>query len=147
MAWVLSIVLGYLPDLWIMAAIAGAVLWLYAWMAPDRLAAEVARMTSLAALGGALYLWTFATATAAAEARYQAAMEAERARQAEIVARSVEDARRAATAADEARRQAESRLDTVLAGIPPDPPPPPKGYGGGLSPASAKSIISMRGAR
>ena len=76
MAWLLSIVLGTLPDLWIVAALAAAALYIFAWWQPGRLSAEVVRLGSLCLLGLAVYLWTFATATAAYDARVRAAVEA-----------------------------------------------------------------------
>ena len=44
MTWLLSIVLGALPDLWIVAALAATALYTFAWWQPGRLSAEVVRL-------------------------------------------------------------------------------------------------------
>ena len=147
MSWLPSIILGALPDLWILAALASGALWLYGWLAPGRISAEIIRLGSLVALGASVYLWTYAQATQAYDARVKAAVAAERERMAAIIDQSVTAARDEARAADEARKAAEGRLAVALESLPPDKPPPAAGHGGGLSPASGRAVIAIRGGK
>lgn len=140
MDWALSILLGWMPDLWIIAALGAAALWVFAWFQPSRIAAEVVRVGVAVLLGLAVYLWTYATATTAYEARVAADREAERQRVERISAATASEARLEATLARAAVDKAEMELAAALAALPPEPMPPTQGYSGGLSPASAAAL-------
>lgn len=128
MSWVLSLGLSVLPDLWILAALAAAALWLYGYFAPGRIAAEIVRFGALGLVGVAVYLWVYAGATEACEARVAAATAAETARQQRIVGDALTQARAegaaAASAAETARADLEAALDRL--DHEPDPSQAPK---------------------
>ncbi len=145
MSWLLSIILGALPDLWIIAALGAGALWAMAWWQPGRLSAEVVRIGSLVLLGVAVYLWTWAEATAAYETRVAADREKERVRVEALTDASAAEARLEATLARSEREVTDARREAEVAALPPDQPPKLTGYGGGLSPTSAAAITRIIG--
>ncbi len=130
MSWLLSLLSSWLPSLWLVPALAAAGLWVYAWWAPGRIAAEVVRVGSLGLVGCAVYLWVYADATAACEARVAAATTAETERQRQIVGDALTQARAEGRAAmDEAakaRDDLEAALDAIDHAPGPSTPDAPK---------------------
>lgn len=141
--WLLSIVLSYLPDLWLLFAVAGGVLYLTGIVAPGKLSQTASNALALAAVGAAIYLWTFASATQAYEARLRAAVTAERARVLAITEEAVTEARKAAADAEAVIATYEGRLATALDDIP--EAPAGTTHGGGLSPRSTNSLLKALG--
>lgn len=117
MSWLLSVLASWLPDLWIVPALAAAGLWVYGWWAPGRIAAEVARTGALGLVGVAVFLWVWADATAACEARVAAATAAETERQRGIVDEALTQARAEGQAALDAAAKARADLEATLDAI------------------------------
>ena len=123
MSWLLSVALAWLPSLWLVPVLAVVGLWVYAWLAPGRIAAEVARIGSLGLVGLAVYLWVYADATAACEARVAAATAAETERQRIIVGAALTQARAEGRAAMDEAAKARDDLEAALDAIDHDPDP------------------------
>lgn len=141
--WILSIVLGYLPDLWLLFAVAGGVLYVAGIASPGALSKTASNALAIGCAVVAVYLWTYASATQAYEARLQAAVTAERARILAITETAITDARKAAADAEAAKGELERRLADALDAI----PEPPAGtvHGGGLSPKSTDLLLKALG--
>ncbi len=131
MMWLLSLASSWLPDLWILPALAAAGLWLYGWFAPARIATEIVRLGSIGLACLAVYLWCWSGATAACEARVRAATVAEAARQQQIVGDALTQARAEGRAAMDAAAKARVDLEAALDRL--DHEPDPSGPKCGLS--------------
>ncbi len=115
MAWILSLASSWLPDLWLLPAIAAVGLWVYGYICPARIAVEIVRVGALALVGSAVYLWCWSDATAACEARVEAATAAETARQQQIVGDALTQARAEGRAAMDAAAEARAGLEAAIA--------------------------------
>ena len=124
MSWMVSTILSWLPSLWLVPAAAASGLWVYAWWAPGRIAAEAVRVGSLGLVGLAVYLWVYADATAACEARVVAATAAETERQQGIVGDALTQARAEGQAAMDEAVKARDDLEAALDAIDHDPDAP-----------------------
>ncbi len=122
MAWLLSIAASWLPSLWLVPAVAAAGLWLYGWITPARIAAEVVRLGSIALVGLSVWLAVWSDATAACEARAEAARADEEARQRAIAGEALTQARAEGRSAMDAEAKARSDLETALARLEALPP-------------------------
>ena len=123
MSWLLSLLASWLPSLWLVPAVGAAGLWVYAWWAPGRMAAEVVRGGSLGLAGLAVYLWVYADATAACEARVAAATAAETERQRIIVGDALTQSHAEGRAAMDDAARARDDLEATLDAIDHDPVP------------------------
>ena len=117
MSWILSVLASWLPSLWLVPALGAVGLLVYSWLVPDRIASGVVSAASHALLGCAIYLWVYADATAACEARVAAATQAETERQRQIVGDALTQARAEGAAAmaeaTKARADLEATLDAI----------------------------------
>lgn len=129
MAWLLSIALAWLPDLWLVPAFGAAALWVYGWLAPARLAAEVVRVGALALVGLAVWLWCWSDATAACEARVAAATAAETERQQAIVGDALTQARAEGAAAMNDAAKARADLEAAIDRLDHEPDSSPRRCG------------------
>lgn len=117
MAWLLSTLSSWLPDLWLLPAIAAVGLWVYGYICPARIAAELVRVGALVLVGSAVYVWCWSDATAACEARVEAATAAESARQQQIVGDALTQARAEGKAALDDAAKARADLEAALDGL------------------------------
>lgn len=125
MAWLLSLASSWLPDLWMIPAVASVGLWLYGWFAPGRVSSEIVRIGSIGLACLSIYLWCWSTATAACEARVTAATAAETARQQAIVGDALTQARAEGKAAMDAAAKARADLEAALDRLDHEPDPAP----------------------
>lgn len=123
MSWLLSLLASWVPSLWLVPALAAIGLLVYSWLVPDRLASGVVSAASHALLGCAIYLWVYADATAACEARVAAATAAETERQRIIVGDALTHARAEGRSAMDEAAKARDDLEATLDDIDHDPDP------------------------
>jgi hypothetical protein len=129
MAWFVSLLSSALPDVWLAPALAAAGLWVYGWLAPGRIAAEVVRAGAVALVGVAVWLWVWSGATAACEARIAAATAAETERQRLIVGDALTQARAEGQAAMDDAAKARADLEAALDALDHQPDAPPSSCG------------------